>query len=292
MIRSIFRLLLVVLLLAAGAFAGWHLASRRAGHPEESLAARLSQVADSAASLELLESDRADRAREVLQRGLRLGLEETERLSRDVRGALPTEIPNLEESVRRAKEYVRRHSLGRDLEEKAEAILERLKGAGPSPYAGLAGEREIAALADEEIASLTAGEGMGFALAAELHRYPGPKHVLELAEELELDAAQRAATERVFAAMRDDARRLGAEIVAAERELDGEFRAGRADAGTVERLTGKIGRLEGKLRAVHLAAHVEMRRILSAEQVERYVELRGYGGGGHDPSRHHPGGGG
>ena len=34
---------------------------------------------------------------------------------------------------------------------------------------------------------------MGLALAAELNGYPGPSHVLELADKLELSAEQRAA---------------------------------------------------------------------------------------------------
>jgi hypothetical protein len=47
-----------------------------------------------------------------------------------------------------------------------------------SPYADLKG-REIKALSPEELAQYEAGEGMGLALAAELNRYPGPRHVLD-----------------------------------------------------------------------------------------------------------------
>jgi hypothetical protein len=50
-----------------------------------------------------------------------------------------------------------------------------------SPYAGQAG-REIKALSREEVEGLLAGQGMGYAKAAELNRYPGPAHVLEQAE--------------------------------------------------------------------------------------------------------------
>ena len=101
-------------------------------------------------------------------------------------------------------------------------------GAGavtPSPYAGEE-QREIRALSAEQVEGLLAGKGMGYAKAAELNGYPGPKHVLELAEELDLSEAQRTATERIFAEMAAQARTLGAELVAAERALDQDFRHG------------------------------------------------------------------
>lgn len=51
-----------------------------------------------------------------------------------------------------------------------------------SPYAGQE-SREIKALSPDEIAALRKGDGMGFAKAAELNGYPGPRHVLDLAAE-------------------------------------------------------------------------------------------------------------
>ena len=65
----------------------------------------------------------------------------------------------------------------------------------PAPYAGLE-TREIKALSPEQIEDLLAGEGMGYALAAELNHYPGPRHVLALAAELQelrrrLDAGKK-----------------------------------------------------------------------------------------------------
>lgn len=52
-----------------------------------------------------------------------------------------------------------------------------------TPYAGLE-KRAVKALSDKQIADLQAGRGMGLALSAELNGYPGPVHVLELAERL------------------------------------------------------------------------------------------------------------
>lgn len=57
------------------------------------------------------------------------------------------------------------------------------------PYAGQH-ERELKALSVEEVNQYTAGAGMGYAKSAELNHFPGPMHVLELAEPLKLTAAQ------------------------------------------------------------------------------------------------------
>ena len=56
-----------------------------------------------------------------------------------------------------------------------------------SPYAGMQA-RSIKALSEQQIADLKAGRGMGLALAAELNGYPGPAHVLEVADQLGLSS--------------------------------------------------------------------------------------------------------
>jgi Spy/CpxP family protein refolding chaperone len=152
----------------------------------------------------------------------------------------------------------------------------------PSPYAGFVG-REIKALSPEQRQQLENGEGMGFALAAELNRYPGPRHVLELADSLDLSAAQTAGIRAVQQVMADSARRLGARIVERERALDQAFASGAADSGAVKAATADIARLTGELRFAHLAAHLAVTRLLTPAQRERYQMLRGYAGhgGGH-----------
>ena len=59
-----------------------------------------------------------------------------------------------------------------------------------SPYAGQQ-QRTIKALSDQEIADLLEGRGMGLAKAGELNSYPGPLHVLQLADRLELSDGYR-----------------------------------------------------------------------------------------------------
>jgi len=155
-----------------------------------------------------------------------------------------------------------------------------------TPYAGHE-TREIKALSQEEVDGLLAGEGLGYALAAELNRYPGPRHTLALADSLELTPEQRAGVEAIELVMRERAVALGRQIVEAERDLDRLFASGSADAASVEEGTLKIARLEAGLRAAHLIAHLETRDVLTEGQVATYVRLRGYSGEHADPSHSH-----
>ena len=155
----------------------------------------------------------------------------------------------------------------------------------PSPYAGQQ-TRAIKALSDEDRAGLLEGQGMGYAKAAELHGYPGPAHVLELASRLQLTPEQRTATGKLLADHKAAARQLGAAVVEAERALDELFASRRADEASVRRLTADIARLQGELRAEHLRAHLAQTALLRPEQIQHYAHLRGYtgqggAGGGH-----------
>lgn len=142
-------------------------------------------------------------------------------------------------------------------------------------YAGLE-EREVKALESSQIEDLLNGRGAGYALAAELNHYPGPTHVLELADELDLSREQRAAVSAVKASMQEEARRLGAELVAAEQALDTAFAKGRINTAELAELAALTAEVEGRLRTTHLAAHIETRGVLTEVQVARYDELRGY----------------
>lgn len=146
------------------------------------------------------------------------------------------------------------------------------------PYAGQQ-QREIKALSQSEIGGLLEGNGMGFAKAAELNGYPGPLHVLQLATELELTAEQRERTEALFDAMSNEAKALGHSLVEEERRLDELFATNRATPKLLDESLKRIGLLRAKLRAVHLYAHLEQRRILTAAQSGVYARLRGYASG-------------
>jgi Spy/CpxP family protein refolding chaperone len=144
-----------------------------------------------------------------------------------------------------------------------------------APYAGQQ-LRDIKALSPEDIRDLVEGRGMGLAKAAELNGYPGPSHVLELAADLRLTPTQRAATEALYQRMLADAKRLGEAILTAERDLDRRFADRRIDAASLRRATTAVAGLQGELRAVHLAAHLEQVTVLTPHQISEYAKRRGY----------------
>lgn len=155
----------------------------------------------------------------------------------------------------------------------------------PSPYAGEE-LRSIKSLSKEEIESLRLGSGMGFAKLAELNHFPGPKHVLEVAEQIELSATQREATEALFQEMRQAAIALGEELVLAEMNLDRAFATSTITEEQLQAALLDIGRLQARLRFVHLEAHLRQNRLLTADQVRRYDAVRGYGDAGHTRHEH------
>src|SRR6266849_2294180 len=156
-----------------------------------------------------------------------------------------------------------------------------------SPYAGQQ-QRSIKALSDQEIGDLLEGRGMGLAKAGELNSYPGPLHVLQLADQLGLSDAQRAATDSLRATMRERAVSIGRQIIEAERILDRAFADGRIEPVTLRSQLDAIAILQGNLRAVHLETHLAQRSLLTPEQISRYDALRGYGDNRspHDGHRH------
>ena len=156
----------------------------------------------------------------------------------------------------------------------------------PAPYAGQEC-RLIKALSAVDVAAELAGEGMGLARAAELNHYPGPKHVLDMTAKLGLSGEQRGKVTAAFDEMNAEARRLGAEIVEAERALDARFARGSLEAAELDRMVSAIAVLQGKLRAAHLRAHLVTRAALTADQVARYDTLRGYGQGHDGHHGHH-----
>jgi len=146
---------------------------------------------------------------------------------------------------------------------------------GPSPYQSLA-TRSVKALSDKDAADLLAGRGAGHALAAELNGYPGPLHVLELADKLHLSTQQRTRTQAAFEVMQNEAKAIGAEIVAAEQSLDHAFAAATLDKDELALRSEKLGQLYGRYRAAHLKAHLDMKALLSPHQIALYDNLRGY----------------
>src|SRR3954465_8455815 len=131
----------------------------------------------------------------------------------------------------------------------------------PPPYAGRQ-QRAVKALSDQQVSDLRAGRGMGLALAAELNGYPGPLHVLELAEPLHLSHEQRRRMQQLFDAMKAEAIPLGEKLIEQEAALDREFVDRRVSPDTLARLTAQIGETQGELRAIHLKYHLTTADLL------------------------------
>ena len=89
---------------------------------------------------------------------------------------------------------------------------------------------------DEERQAIENGEGFGMALAADRNGYPGPKHILELREQLGLTPAQQAQAQQLFDRMRADALAAGRKLLDKESELERHFASGAADTARVRRL--------------------------------------------------------
>jgi Spy/CpxP family protein refolding chaperone len=145
-----------------------------------------------------------------------------------------------------------------------------------TPYAGL-DQRSVKALSDQQIADLRGGRGMGLALPAELNGYPGPPHVLEHADALNLTDAQRSRATALLDKMKAETIAVGERIIAEETALDRLFAEGRITTATLTQVTGRIAAAQGELRAAHLRYHLTMRDALTPEQVARYNKARGYG---------------
>ncbi|MDI3326892.1 hypothetical protein QKW35_21155 [Pontibacterium granulatum] len=155
----------------------------------------------------------------------------------------------------------------------------------PSPYAGQE-LRRIKSLSEERISGLLDGKGLGYAKVAELNGFPGPAHVLELANELKLSEKQRQQTTSLFNDMKSKAKDLGAKLLDAEKQLDQLFRNNEISEDIVSKETKVIGILEGQLRAAHVNAHIKQKALLTEHQIRMYNHLRGYSDGGHKGKDH------
>lgn len=157
--------------------------------------------------------------------------------------------------------------------------MRTMEGMAPGPAAATSAASMAGYSAEERAAGLREGRGMGLAMPAETNGYPGPRHVLELADRIGLSADQRARTQVLFDGMQGEARRLGAELLAQEAALDALFSAHRATPALLEAAARRIGETEAALKVTHLRTHLAMMDILTPDQLNLYVAARRAGGG-------------
>jgi hypothetical protein len=163
-------------------------------------------------------------------------------------------------------------------------------GAHDAPYAGLQ-SREIKSLSDQDIAELRRGGGWGLALPAELNGHPGPKHLLELSEKLDLSKDQIASITLMYEEMRADAIKAGERFITAEAAISTAFAKNNLSKDTLASLLAEAAEARAALRLVHLSRHLSTSALLSQAQIKRYNVLRGYADepcanvpDGHDPN--------
>ncbi len=159
-------------------------------------------------------------------------------------------------------------------------------------------KRAIKSLSETDIEELKNGKGWGLAKAAELNGVPGPAHLLEMREEIDLSAKQVRAIENLYNKMKQEAIPLGLELIELERELNTHFANRTITYESLGVLLESVAQVRKKLRYVHLSAHLKTPDILTPEQIALYNRLRGYSSDdpcenipkGHDPEmwkKHH-----
>ncbi|MCA9886341.1 MAG: hypothetical protein KC708_25385 [Anaerolineae bacterium] len=145
----------------------------------------------------------------------------------------------------------------------------------PSGYIDLQ-STEIRGISAEDIEGYRTGAGLGYALPAELNGYPGPRHVLDLADDLNLSETQYGEIQALYEAMLPDAIKLGESILNEEAALEVSFRDGTITEDYLGAQLTTIEGLRADLRYVHLSTHLATINILTTHQVRQYNQLRGY----------------
>ncbi|WMS43585.1 hypothetical protein RDV64_04060 [Acuticoccus sp. MNP-M23] len=144
-----------------------------------------------------------------------------------------------------------------------------------APYSGLQ-DRRIASLSEDDIGEIRRGGGWGLALPAELNGVPGPAHLLENADALQLGAEQVSEIRAIYEEMRADAIAAGERLIETEAALTDAFRDGTPDAAMLSNLIEAAEASRAALRFVHLSRHIETPALLTEAQLRRYAVLRGY----------------
>lgn len=151
-------------------------------------------------------------------------------------------------------------------------------GGHSTPYSGFE-TREIASLSASDVAELLRGGGWGLALPAELQGKPGPSHLLELADELELTEEQVGIFNQMYEEMRGEAIAAGEVLIAAERALSDALAHDALSPTKLRELVDVSANARAELRYIHLSRHLCTTAHLTREQIHKYGVLRGYQGG-------------
>jgi hypothetical protein len=175
-------------------------------------------------------------------------------------------------------EIAEQHIVGNHFNDDTNGISSSDTSSQIPPYAGQE-LRDIKSLSDNDVQSLQNGTGEAFggmAKLAELNGYSGPRHVLDMASELQLTDRQIMEIERIYQNMSSNAKSIGGAIIAIEQDIDREFANKTITEEKLKLMLDKSADLYGQLRFVHLSAHLDTMQILTTEQIQMYNTMRGY----------------
>jgi len=119
--------------------------------------------------------------------------------------------------------------------------------------------REIKNFSAQDVQQIKQGKGWGMAKSAEFNGYPGPRHVLDMAEKLALSAEQTRAVKDIFEAMQVKAMAAGDAYLAAERQLDQGFLHNQINAESLRELVDTSLQARADLRYIHQGTYMDAR---------------------------------
>ncbi|MGH1438645.1 MAG: hypothetical protein ACRBBR_00930 [Cellvibrionaceae bacterium] len=147
--------------------------------------------------------------------------------------------------------------------------------------------RPIKSLSESDMLALKNGSGWGLAKSAELNGLPGPVHVIELQEELDLSESQLKQVQAIWQNMNSEAIKQGERYIQAEKAIERYFQERRDNAQELKALLAHSAQQLALLRGVHLDAHLKIKPILSQHQVMLYKRHRGYDHSSAHHTNHH-----
>lgn len=150
--------------------------------------------------------------------------------------------------------------------------MQQMHGQAEGGMQGMGGM--LSGVSEQEKEMLLKGSGLGAGMIAMMNGYPGPKHVLEMGDELELTAAQRESIGTIYGKVKAESVKLGTELVEKDEALAALFTTGSVSTKDVEKRSREIGELQGRLRAAHLNAHVQTHAELTPAQLAKLPTMQ------------------
>ncbi len=150
--------------------------------------------------------------------------------------------------------------------------MQQMHGQAEGGMQGMGGM--LSGVSEQEKEMLLKGGGLGAGMIAMTNGYPGPKHVLEMGDDLELTAAQRESIGTIYGKVKAESVKLGTELVEKDEALAALFTTGSVSTKDVEKRSREIGELQGRLRAAHLNAHVQTHAELTPAQLTKLPTMQ------------------